>query len=303
MQGILIGQVLYHASIATTKFSILFLYQRIFPSRRFRFVLWGVGIFVACYSATAAIATLLSCLPIEANWDLTVPDTCVDAHLEIVILGSINVLTDVVVLCLPMPLVWRLQTSRIRKLQVSGLFLLGGLYTIPFHSVPNCSYSFIEWTLTYHAESSVCIVSVIRTIYIGDFTSKDASCTVAPLLLAKLQSCTVAILTTIADADSHAISWSIVETCIGVVSACLPTMRPLYNRVFRHDKTVDMGGSAEVTQGYTSYHRAKMAHSPATKLSTFAPTWPRNGDLSKSQGSEVGSFTRLADRQDNGNRP
>ena len=45
-------------------------------------------------------------------------------------MGSLNVATDVTTLCLPMPLLWRLNISVERRLQVMSMFLLGGLYVL-----------------------------------------------------------------------------------------------------------------------------------------------------------------------------
>ena len=73
------------------------------------------------------MVNLLQCLPVRADWNPSVQPRCVNLDVELIILSSINVVTDVTLLALPMPLVWRLQTSRSRKLQVSCTFLLGGL--------------------------------------------------------------------------------------------------------------------------------------------------------------------------------
>ena len=127
LQTTLAAEILYNPAIATTKLSIILFYRRLFPVRTFVIVLWCVFAFVAAYSTTAALVNLLQCLPIGADWDPNITPKCVNLDVELIILSSINVVTDVAILCLPMPLVWRLQTSRVRKLQVSGVFLLGGL--------------------------------------------------------------------------------------------------------------------------------------------------------------------------------
>lgn len=127
VQTILAAEILYNPAIATTKLSIILLYRRLFPVRKFIIILWCVFAFVAAYSTTAAMVNLLQCLPIGADWDPKITPKCVNLDVELIILSSINVITDFAILCLPMPLIWRLQTSRVRKLQVSGAFLLGGL--------------------------------------------------------------------------------------------------------------------------------------------------------------------------------
>jgi len=126
-KGILAAEILYNPAILATKISILLLYKRIFPVRRFIITLYITGAFVAAYSLTAAMVNLLQCLPINADWNPAVKPRCVNLDVELVIVSSINVVTDFVILLLPMPLVWRLQINSGRKAQVSGMFLLGGL--------------------------------------------------------------------------------------------------------------------------------------------------------------------------------
>ena len=38
-----------------------------------------------------------------------------------------NVVTDIITLSLPLPLIWRLQINKLQKLQLIGIFLLGYL--------------------------------------------------------------------------------------------------------------------------------------------------------------------------------
>ena len=73
------------------------------------------------------MVNLLQCLPIRADWQSSVPPKCVNLKVELIILSPINAITDITILALPMPLIWRLHTTRSRKLQVSCTFLLGGL--------------------------------------------------------------------------------------------------------------------------------------------------------------------------------
>lgn len=51
------------------------------------------------------------------------------------VIGSLSLFEDVVLLLLPVSIVWRLRMGVKQKLQVTGLFCLGGLYallTAPF---------------------------------------------------------------------------------------------------------------------------------------------------------------------------
>ena len=126
-QGILAAEILYNPAIFTTKLSILLFYYRIFPGPRFKVILWLVGAFVLAYSIAAAAVNLFQCVPVESVWNPAIKSRCVNLGADLIALSSINVVTDFLILCLPMPQLWQLHTSRARKIQISGMFLLGGL--------------------------------------------------------------------------------------------------------------------------------------------------------------------------------
>ena len=121
------AEVLYNPAIFTTKLSILLLYHRIFPGPRFKLILWLVGAFVLAYSFTAAAVNIFQCVPVEALWNPAIKPRCVNLGADLIALSSMNVVTDFLILCLPMPQLWQLHASRARKIQLSGMFLLAGL--------------------------------------------------------------------------------------------------------------------------------------------------------------------------------
>ena len=110
-----------------TKVSILLLYRRLFPMRNFVRILWAVGIFVAICNAVTIIVLIFQCVPVEATWHREIPARCVDLSAALTSFSAINVFTDIVILVLPIPLVWSLNTTVTRKIQLTGLFALGGL--------------------------------------------------------------------------------------------------------------------------------------------------------------------------------
>ena len=67
------------------------------------------------------------CTPVNKAWDLNVEGSCVNIVLGTCIPGSINVLSDVVTVLLPVPLIWNLHMELNRKIQLVGIFLLSGL--------------------------------------------------------------------------------------------------------------------------------------------------------------------------------
>ncbi|KAJ4418118.1 hypothetical protein N0V82_005782 [Gnomoniopsis sp. IMI 355080] len=73
---------------------------------------------------------VFSCTPVKSYWNYTIPGHCIDYNLALHIISSTNVVTDALILVLPMPLVWRMNTNLTRKMQISGVFLLGAIVTV-----------------------------------------------------------------------------------------------------------------------------------------------------------------------------
>ena len=117
----------YAPAIASVKISTLLLFDRIFPGPRFRRLLWSVGMFVTTYSGIAILAAIFQCRPIQGAWDPTVKAKCIKFNLVLMIMGGMNVLTDLILVCAPLPTIWGLQMEKTMKLQLTGIFCVGGL--------------------------------------------------------------------------------------------------------------------------------------------------------------------------------
>ena len=113
------------------KFSVLQLYRRIFfVSKAFNVAYWAIGGFVLGYSIAQTFAAIFQCVPIRVLWDPTAEGHCIDASLAATLLAAFNVVTDVAILILPMPILWSMQMSVQQKLQITGMFLLGGFVCV-----------------------------------------------------------------------------------------------------------------------------------------------------------------------------
>ena len=128
LQDAISAQVISATGVVPVKFSLIFLYRRIFPNRWLHIALWVVGGVVVCMAIMADCFAVLKCLPLKSIEDHTIKARCINFGLWIVIHGVHAVVTDLMLLILPMPLVWRLHMTRTRKIQISGIFALGALY-------------------------------------------------------------------------------------------------------------------------------------------------------------------------------
>lgn len=119
---------MYNASLAFTKFSILFQYLRIFPARSFRIACYIVMAIVAAYSSWAIVSGYVNCVPVAKFWIHDLPGSCLSFEAVWFFNASMNIATDVTLLILPMPLLVQLQLPRVQKIALIGVFGMGILY-------------------------------------------------------------------------------------------------------------------------------------------------------------------------------
>lgn len=128
VQGIFSYEIFYIICIATVKLSILLFYRRIFPVRAARIVIYGVLGVIFVWTITALNIVIFQCRPVRYFWDrASIPGMCMDEISAIIGISIPNIVTDFILLFIPLPLVWRLRIPRTQKLAVTGAFLLGGL--------------------------------------------------------------------------------------------------------------------------------------------------------------------------------
>jgi hypothetical protein len=85
-----------------------------------------MGIVVA-YWIAFTLGTLFQCSPVAFNWDKTIPGgRCMEAKTGFIISGSVNVVIDVVLVLMPIPVVLKMQHIRmLKKIGIIGIFSLG----------------------------------------------------------------------------------------------------------------------------------------------------------------------------------
>ena len=123
----MILQVLYSTTISLIKLSWLALLYRIFPVKWLLHATVAIGCLITAYKIVQIICAVLHCVPIRALWNPQVTGRCINLNDVFMLCGSLNIATDIAILCLPMPELWKLKASNIRKAQVTFMFLLGGL--------------------------------------------------------------------------------------------------------------------------------------------------------------------------------
>ena len=127
-QAFYASEIIWATSIPIIKLSILLLYIRIFGRLRyFKNLAYIIGIFSVCWGIMVILVCALQCRPVQFTWDKSGKGTCINAPLFFIIGSAPNVLTDFVLLVLPLPAVWNLHTTRAQKISLTGIFMLGSL--------------------------------------------------------------------------------------------------------------------------------------------------------------------------------
>ncbi|KAJ5782859.1 hypothetical protein N7457_004633 [Penicillium paradoxum] len=119
-------QFLWVLSLSCTKISILLLYLAIFPVTWVVRTVWVNIAVILTWTVGTILAGCLICRPFAYNWDQTIPGgSCGNQVTSFTVTGVINVVTDVVVLVIPMPLLYTLQLAIYKKVTLMIIFGLG----------------------------------------------------------------------------------------------------------------------------------------------------------------------------------
>jgi hypothetical protein len=120
-------ETMYTLSVAVTKYSILLFYSRIFTERPFRIALRIAFTLVTLWLIAIEISVLAECVPVSGLWDLSQPARCINVQHFFVGAGIPNVLLNVIIVCLPIPMIWTLEIEKKHRWALSGVFSLGAL--------------------------------------------------------------------------------------------------------------------------------------------------------------------------------
>ncbi|KAF4860442.1 Satratoxin biosynthesis SC1 cluster protein 4 [Colletotrichum siamense] len=121
-------------AVLSTKISILLFYWRVFMGNllSFRFSIWIGAFLVGSYPIYFMITMGFCCNPLSHYWTQFkgTTGTCLDVGHFFFILAIINLITDVILLVIPVPEIFKLQMSKDKKIAVCGILGLGGFVCI-----------------------------------------------------------------------------------------------------------------------------------------------------------------------------
>ncbi|KAH7313000.1 hypothetical protein BKA65DRAFT_558216 [Rhexocercosporidium sp. MPI-PUGE-AT-0058] len=122
-------QITYKLSVALNKASILLLYLRIMPQRLYRIMIFSLLTIVGLFAIATTIAGIFQCIPVDKAWNKKKPGHCYNLVEAWYSNAVFSIVTDILILMLPMHMVYKLQRDMREKLLLYAVFGLGGFVT------------------------------------------------------------------------------------------------------------------------------------------------------------------------------
>jgi hypothetical protein len=195
--------VLYNPALMATKTAILLLYIRMAAAHPFlRYASFGTLGIVNTAGIVLTFLNIFQCRPIRAAFDRDT-GTCIDVVSLYLSSAPINVLTDLAILLLPLPILTRLRLEFRQKVALVATFTVGAFVTI---------------------------VDVIRIVYLQDALRQE--------VLASdkrgdngIDSVAVTSTDNFTYHASFSLMWSAVEVSVGLMCCCVLVLKPLVMKV------------------------------------------------------------------------
>ncbi|KAF3171963.1 hypothetical protein TWF788_009572 [Orbilia oligospora] len=125
-------------------------------------IIWAFSITLAITYIAASVAVFIECRPFELWWQVDPdPGTCVQGNLWLITYEIGNMITDVMLIAVPFPLVFKAKIPLARRLQLCGLFSLG------FFLVAICVPRLIQGTNHSRVQLSRTLWASIETLFAG----------------------------------------------------------------------------------------------------------------------------------------
>ncbi|KAJ5639356.1 uncharacterized protein N7484_007218 [Penicillium longicatenatum] len=195
----------YNLALILSKLSALFLFIRIFRTKPFLLATYITMGFLIVAGLWVVLSGFIFCIPISDFWHASPSSNkhCLPKGPVWYSNAAMQIFSDIVILILPMPLLYKLQLPRQQKIGIMLVFGVGILYVPFFPSLLTPSTS--EHELTIYLMYSVIATSSARLYELStmvnghDFTKKNAEAAV----------------------------WSSLESNVSIICACMAPSTPL----------------------------------------------------------------------------
>lgn len=127
-QILLANQILYAVGLGLIKCSIVVLIIRVFTVQGgpFKFSCYVVLVLCIAWSIATILVAFVLCRPLGYNWNLLpVEGHCGNQTAAYTAIGVTDIITDVMIILLPQPVIWKLRLPTASRIALAGLLCLG----------------------------------------------------------------------------------------------------------------------------------------------------------------------------------
>ncbi|KAF5640054.1 uncharacterized protein FTJAE_4601 [Fusarium tjaetaba] len=117
--------VVYNVALAVIKTVFLLQYYRAIPVRQYKKTYIASVVLVTCWSLSQIFLNTFMCWPIASFWDVTIKGTCILNKSSFYVGAAGNILTDILIMVLPIPVLRSLKLGRRQKWILMSVFCLG----------------------------------------------------------------------------------------------------------------------------------------------------------------------------------
>ncbi|TVY57415.1 hypothetical protein LCER1_G003044 [Lachnellula cervina] len=115
-------------ALTLPKLAILCLYLRVFTTKPYRWAAYFIGAILVVTWIVYFCVQMVMCVPFSYQWNKNIPNgKCLDQFAIFVWIGLPSIATDLMIIILPLPIIWRLQTSVNQKIGLTITFLTGSV--------------------------------------------------------------------------------------------------------------------------------------------------------------------------------
>ncbi|KAI0134612.1 L-fucose permease [Xylariales sp. AK1849] len=221
--------ILYNPALMATKTSILVFYLRLSRNTQqvLRLASWAVLGVVNVAGTVLTLLNIFQCRPVQAAFDRYPGQaTCIPLLTEFICSAPVNIVTDLAILALPLPVLTGMRLPNRQKFILVLTFALGIFVTV---------------------------VDVVRIYYL-----QQAIGEVSPNVSSNSEA-TFGDQAEFAWHASLSLMWSAVEVNVGITCACIPTLKPLIVRILPA-MIIDPNGSRRASDPATKLPSESSRH-------------------------------------------
>ncbi|EEQ32123.1 conserved hypothetical protein [Microsporum canis CBS 113480] len=152
------SQMLSYPALCATKAAVLALYIRIFDNTRWmRRTCYVLIVLVFLAYGVNIVLVIVYCLPRKgAPWDTAVLDRCGDPGILAISFGAFSVLSNIILLALPFPVLLKQHLAPAKIIGLTGVFLVGISFAEIFGTVcVSCAPALYAFSMTFVQKSEL----------------------------------------------------------------------------------------------------------------------------------------------------